>query len=83
MHTTTLDWSIDEVIKSLPKDPDKLLAYKLPPDLQRRASELLALRKAGRDDDDARDEIERFLKLDSRIMELKARVLRAKRRGNE
>jgi hypothetical protein len=83
MHTTELDWSIEDVIKSVPKDPDKLLAYKLPPELQRRASELLALRKAGRDDDETRDEIERFLKLDSEIMELKARALRATRCGDE
>lgn len=81
MHATTLDWSMDEVVKSLPKDLDKLLSYKLPRELQRRASELLALSRAGELDADSKDEMERMLQLESRIVGLKAKAMKAKRLG--
>ncbi|HLX63750.1 MAG TPA: hypothetical protein VKX17_20940 [Planctomycetota bacterium] len=81
MHTTTMDWSIEDVIKSLPKDPDKLLACKLPPELQRRASELPAMSKSGEMDADSKEELERMLRLESRVVGLKAKALRAKRLG--
>jgi hypothetical protein len=81
MHTTTVDWSIDEVVKSLPENPDKLLAYKLPPELQKRASELLALSKAGEMDAGSKEEMERMLQLESRIVGLKAKAMSAKRLG--
>lgn len=81
MHTTTVDWSIDEIVKSLPKNTDNLLAYKLPPKLQKRASELLALCKAGEMDAGLKEEMERMLQLESRIVGLKAKAMNAKRSG--
>lgn len=80
MHAT-LDWSLDEIVKSLPKDPDAMLAYKLPEEIQRRASELAELSRSGGLSDETRVELKRMLDLDSRIIGLKGKALQAKNRG--
>ncbi len=73
-------WSAKKILGSLPKDPEKLLAYKFPDELQDRAEELLRLSHANLLDNETRNELKRFLQLDSRIFKLKAKVLGARNR---
>ena len=77
---TTIDWSIREIKKILPKDPDALLAFKFPAEMQERIAELLELNSEGMPSSEDLIELEQIRKLELKILGLKAKVLE-KRNG--
>jgi hypothetical protein len=78
---TTIEWSAEKILASLPKEPDALLAAKCPPELQQRLAELLELNRSDSLDDETRQELDRFMELNSAIWKLKAKALKKKSRG--
>ncbi len=77
---TTIDWSVKEIRKILPKDPDALLAFKLPAEMQERMAELLELGSAGMLSGEDSNELEQIRKLVLSIRGLKAQVLEKRNR---
>jgi hypothetical protein len=77
----TVEWSTEKIRASVPKYPDALSAAKCPPELQQRLEELLELNRSNRLDDDTRQELDRFMKLNSAIWKLKAKALEKQSRG--
>ncbi|HLX61885.1 MAG TPA: hypothetical protein VKX17_11430 [Planctomycetota bacterium] len=77
---TTIDWSVKELRKILPKDPDALLAFKLPAEMQERIAELLDLNSSGVLSNEDSNELEQIRKLVLRIRGLKAVALERQNR---
>ena len=67
---TTIGLSVAEIAKLLPKDPDALLAFKLPPEMQERIAELLELNSAGALSGDETHELEQIRKIVLKIREI-------------
>ena len=80
MHAT-LDWTLEEIVKTFPKDPDEMLAYRMPEEILRRASELVALGKTGGLSGETQLEFRRILDLEAQIVGFKGRAFQAKNRA--
>lgn len=78
---TMIDWSFKEIKKLLPKEPEALLAFKLPAEYQERAHELLELNSEGTISVEERQELDQIVTIERRVVGLKAKVLEKKNRN--
>lgn len=77
---TMIDWSFKEIKKMLPKDPEALLAFKLPAEYQERIHELLEMNREGILSAEDREEMKAVFKLEGKILRMKAKVLEKQNR---
>ena len=75
MRTIAIDWSFKEIKKLLPKDPEALLAFRLPVEMQERVNELLELNQAGRLDAEGAEELGCVRQLELKLRGVKAKAL--------
>ena len=68
----------DDVLEAMPIDPDGILAFRLPPKLQQRASRLAIRNNAGTLTAEEQLELQKFLALEATVRALKAKALVAK-----
>src|SRR5437762_154862 len=68
----------DDVLESMPIDPEGILAFKLPRKLQQRLSKLAARNNSGKLTPDEHFELQKFLALEATVRALKAKALLAK-----
>ncbi len=67
----------DEVLEAMPIDPQGILAFRLPRELQRRVSSLTARNNAGKLTAGEESELQKFLALEATMRALKAKALLA------
>jgi hypothetical protein len=68
----------DSVLEAMPIDPDGILAFRLPRQLQQRLSKLAARNNAGRLSSDEQLELQKFIALETTVRALKSKALVAK-----
>ena len=68
----------DDVLESMPIDPDGILSFRLPRKMQDRVSKLAARNSAGKLTADEQFELQKFLALEATVRALKAKALMAK-----
>ena len=66
---------VDQLIEKLPIDPDGIIAFKLPPPMQRRATHLAERNNAGQLSFDETLELQKFMAVESIMRTLKAKAL--------
>lgn len=77
---TMIDWSFKEIKKLLPKDPEALLAYKLPKEYQERIHELLELNSEGTISVEERRELDQIVKLEEKLRGVTLKALERRER---
>jgi hypothetical protein len=70
----------DDVLADLPIDPDGILRFRLPRQLQQRVTRLASRNNAGKLTPDEHLELQKFLALEATVRALKAKALSAKRK---
>ena len=68
-----------DLLEAIPLDPHELLKFKFPSEIQRRISELLELNKKQTLDEEARQELDRYLAAEVVVRVLKAKAIAATR----
>ena len=68
----------DSVLDAMPIDPEGILAFRLPSQLQKRLSKLTARNSSGKLTADEQLELQKFIALEATMRALKAKALAAK-----